>query len=176
MPDRDPHREARLSPRRRQAACLLPADGYFEWYETADRARGKPHKQPFFITPKDGGVMAMAGLYEIWRNKEIGDPDAPGAFLWTSTMITTSAEDSLGHIHDRMPMLVEPSSYDAWLDASVTSFEDLAGVLVPPPRAASTPTRSRRRSTMFVTTAQDLVAPLPLEPPDGDVPATLFDT
>ena len=98
--------------------CLLPADGYFEWYETDQiGARGKPLKQPFFITPKDGGVMAMAGLYEIWRNKEIEDPDAPGAFLWTSTVITTSAEDAVGHIHDRMPMLVEPSSYDAWLDA-----------------------------------------------------------
>ena len=47
--------------------CLLPADGYFEWY---GEERGK--KQPFFIRPADGGVLAMAGLYELWR-----DPSVP---------------------------------------------------------------------------------------------------
>ncbi len=53
--------------------ALLPADGYFEWYPTArTNARGKPVKQPFFIRPRDGGVLAMAGLYEIWR-----DPTGP---------------------------------------------------------------------------------------------------
>ena len=48
--------------------CLLPADGYYEWYATAQLTKaGKPRKQPFFIRPTDGGVLAMAGLYEIWR-------------------------------------------------------------------------------------------------------------
>jgi len=157
--------------------CLLPADGYFEWYETDQiGARGKPLKQPFFITPKDGGVMAMAGLYEIWRNKEIEDPDEPGAFLWTSTVITTSAEDSLGHIHDRMPMLVEPASYDAWLDATVTSFEDLAGILVPaaPGRLDAYPVSTEVNNVR--NNGDNLIAPLPLEPHDGDAPSTLFDT
>ena len=46
--------------------CLLPADGYFEWYPTEEKTKaGKPRKQPFFIRPKDDGVLAMAGLYEI---------------------------------------------------------------------------------------------------------------
>src|SRR4029434_2393575 len=49
--------------------CLLPADGYFEWYPTSELTRsGKPRKQPFFIRPKDQGILAMAGLYEIWRD------------------------------------------------------------------------------------------------------------
>ena len=49
--------------------CLLPADGYFEWYPTSQTGKdGKPLKQPFFIRPADGGVLAMAGLYEIWRD------------------------------------------------------------------------------------------------------------
>ena len=49
--------------------CLLPADGYFEWYPTTDlTAKGKPRKQPFFIRPRDLGVLAMAGVYEIWRD------------------------------------------------------------------------------------------------------------
>ena len=46
--------------------CLLPADGYFEWYPTEELGKtGKPLKQPFFIRPRDGGVLAMAGLYAV---------------------------------------------------------------------------------------------------------------
>jgi len=112
--------------------CLLPADGYFEWYPSSQQTRaGKPVKQPFFIHPGDGGILAMAGLYEIWRNRAVADKDDDGAFLWTATIITTTAEDSLGHIHDRMPMLVEPAGYDDWLDASATDTVDLRSLLVP---------------------------------------------
>ena len=95
---------------------LLPADGYFEWYPT-DRlnARGKPVKQPFFIRPRDGGVLAMAGLYEIWRDPERAEDD-PERFRWTCTVLTTAAEDSLGHIHDRMPLMVEHDRWEEWLD------------------------------------------------------------
>jgi putative SOS response-associated peptidase YedK len=111
--------------------CLLPADGYYEWYPTDQlTSKGKPVKQPFFIMPRDGGVLAMAGLYEIWRNQEVAE-DQPGSFLWSATIITTTAEDCLGHIHDRMPMLVEPDSYDAWLDASVTDVGSITDILVP---------------------------------------------
>jgi putative SOS response-associated peptidase YedK len=111
--------------------CLLPADGYYEWYPTEQLTnKGKPVKQPFFITPRDGGILAMAGLYEIWRDESVPE-DQPGAFVWSATVITTSAEDSLGHIHDRMPMLVEPDSYDRWLDASVTAVEHVTDVLIP---------------------------------------------
>ena len=59
--------------------CLLPADGYFEWYPTEEKTKaGKPKKQPYFIRPTDGGVLAMAGLYEIWRDptRDEDDPDA----------------------------------------------------------------------------------------------------
>jgi putative SOS response-associated peptidase YedK len=111
--------------------CLLPADGYFEWYQTEQKnARGRPLKQPFFIRPRDGGVLAMAGLYEIWRDPG-RDRDDPEAFRWTCTIITTTAEDSLGHIHDRMPMLVEPADYAAWLDPGRSDPDDLHRLLVP---------------------------------------------
>ncbi len=111
--------------------CLLPADGYYEWYPTQQQNRsGKPVKQPFFIRPRDGGVLAMAGLYEIWRNKAV-DEDADDAFLWTVTVITTAAEDDLGRIHDRMPMLVEPDRYSSWLDPSVDGYDELSRQLVP---------------------------------------------
>jgi putative SOS response-associated peptidase YedK len=114
--------------------CLLPADGYFEWYATERRTKaGKPVKQPFFIRPADGGVLAMAGLYEIWRDPTRSDDD-PQRFLWSCTVITTSAEDAVGHIHDRMPLMVERDRWSAWLDPEVGSghdAEDLLGLLVP---------------------------------------------
>ena len=98
--------------------CLLPADGYFEWYPTEQRtAAGKPRKQPFFIRPKGGGVLAMAGLYEIWRDPAKDDDD-PDRFRWTCTVITREATDTLGHIHDRCPVLVPADFRDAWLDCS----------------------------------------------------------
>ncbi|WP_231251445.1 SOS response-associated peptidase [Nocardioides furvisabuli] len=96
--------------------ALLPADGYFEWYATSQTdARGKPVKQPFFIRPRDGGVLAMAGLYEIWRDPTRAEDD-PDRFRWTCTVLTTQAEDSLGHIHDRMPLMVERERWHEWLD------------------------------------------------------------
>jgi len=105
--------------------CLLPADGYFEWY---GEERGK--KQPFFIRPPDDRPLAMAGLYEFWRDST-KDEDDPDAWLTTCTVITTSAPDDLGRIHDRMPMIVEPSRYAEWLDPSVEDLDSLRGLLVP---------------------------------------------
>jgi putative SOS response-associated peptidase YedK len=111
--------------------CLLPADGYYEWYPTQRLgSSGKPLKQPFFIRPVDGGVLAMAGLYEIWRDPDVAE-DASGAFVWSATVITTTAEDAVGHIHDRMPMVVEPDRYAQWLDVTVDDPGDLATLLVP---------------------------------------------
>lgn len=115
--------------------CLLPADGYFEWYPTEQRSKaGKPLKQPFFIRPKDGSCLAMAGLYEIWRDPT-RDEDDPLRFLWTATVLTTTAEDSVGHIHDRMPLVVEPARRQAWLDPRTadegTDHQALRALLVP---------------------------------------------
>ncbi|ROO83181.1 putative SOS response-associated peptidase YedK [Actinocorallia herbida] len=97
--------------------CLLPADGYYEWYKGED---GK--KQPFFIRPDDGGVLPMAGLYELWKSPE-------GEWLFTCTVITAQAADELGHIHDRMPMTV--TDPDAWLDPARTDTAAAGRLLVP---------------------------------------------
>ncbi|MDX6738880.1 SOS response-associated peptidase [Actinocorallia sp. A-T 12471] len=97
--------------------CLLPADGYYEWYKGEN---GK--KQPFFIRPDDGGVLPMAGLYELWKSPE-------GEWLFTCTVITAEAADELGHIHDRMPMTV--TDPDAWLDPALTDTSRAGALLVP---------------------------------------------
>jgi putative SOS response-associated peptidase YedK len=151
--------------------CLLPADGYYEWYPTEQLTKSKrPLKQPFFISPADGGVLAMAGLYEIWRNPAV-EADEPEAFLWTATVITTTAEDALGHIHDRMPMIVEPKQYAAWLDPARTELDDLQSLLVPatPDRLTAYPVSTEVNSVK--NNGPGLVAPLPLEA----APASLFD-
>ncbi len=149
--------------------CLLPADGYFEWY-----AGDGAGKQPHFIYPRDGGVLAMAGVYEVWRDPA-RPPDDPTALLWTAAILTTTAEDALGHLHDRMPLLVERERYGAWLDPSVSDPAALRSLLVPaaPGRLehhAVDPAVGNVRND-----GPHLVEPLgsPLRNA-GDAPATLF--
>ncbi len=91
--------------------CLLPADGYYEWYA------GQGAKQPFFIHRQDGQSLAMAGLYEFWKH---GDD-----WLVTTCVLTTDAPDELGRIHDRMPLLVPQDNWREWLDPDGTPSIDL---------------------------------------------------
>jgi putative SOS response-associated peptidase YedK len=93
--------------------CLLPADGFYEWVAVTED--GRTRKQPYYIHPADGGVLAFAGLYELWRDQSYPD-DHPRAWLWTAVIITTRAEDEVGRIHDRMPMVIEREQWDDWLD------------------------------------------------------------
>ena len=149
--------------------CLLPADGYFEWYPTQQLSKaGKPVKQPFFITPKDGGVLAMAGLYEIWRDPTKAD-DAADRFLWTCTVITTDAEDDVGKIHDRMPLMVERERWAAWLDPR-TDKESVLDLLVPaaPGRLEAYPVATMVNAVK--NNGPELIEPLPLDDVPGSAP------
>jgi putative SOS response-associated peptidase YedK len=116
--------------------CLLPADGYYEWQKPGDAeavdspARSGKGKQPYFIHRGDGCPLAFAGLYELWRDKSLGDDD-PDAWLWSAAIITTSAPDKLGRIHDRMPMIIDPGSWADWLDPDNTDPGDLRSLLLP---------------------------------------------
>ncbi|MGK5546892.1 SOS response-associated peptidase [Streptomyces sp. URMC 127] len=136
--------------------CLIPADGYYEWVtgaaerELEEKGRKKrTRKQPYFVTPADGSVMAMAGLYEFWRDPTL-PPDHPQAWWATCTVLTTEAEAepfarpegapapeggprSLAEIHPRMPLVLPPDRWAAWLDPGRTDAEELRGLLVPPP-------------------------------------------
>ncbi len=96
--------------------AVLPADGYYEWHTAAaEEGADRPRKQPYFIHLGDGGTLAMAGLYELWRDPS-REPDDPESWLWTATVLTTTATDGLGRIHDRMPIHVFPDRRDDWLD------------------------------------------------------------
>lgn len=101
--------------------CLVPADGWYEWQAspTARDAKGKPRRQPFFVRRSDGAPLAMAGLYEFWRDGSLAEGD-PDAWLTTYAIITTAAEPGLDRIHDRQPLVLEREDWDDWLDPKQT--------------------------------------------------------
>lgn len=105
--------------------CLIPADGYFEWYAPPVAPGGpKPRKQPYFIHRADGADLALAGLYEFWR------PTPQVEWLVTVTVLTTDSTGPLAAIHDRMPVVIDPVGYRAWLDPAArvdASFDALLG-------------------------------------------------
>ncbi|NLU82755.1 SOS response-associated peptidase [Rhodococcus sp. HNM0569] len=104
--------------------CVVPADGYFEW-EKRDGA-----KIPYYL--HGDGVLAMAGLYELWPDPE-KDRDDPDRWLWTTTVLTTEATDAAGRIHDRSPLLLPPDFVDHWLDTSLTDPDDVKALLASVP-------------------------------------------
>ncbi|MEU7132268.1 SOS response-associated peptidase [Streptomyces sp. NPDC046261] len=139
--------------------CLLPADGYYEWVTGAQEReleekgrRKRTRKQPYFVTPADGSVMALAGVFEFWRDPTL-PPDHPRAWWVTCSVITTEAEKepfagegdegnegdgkegprSLAEIHPRMPLVLPPERWGAWLDPARTDPAGLRPLLAPPP-------------------------------------------
>jgi putative SOS response-associated peptidase YedK len=91
--------------------CLLPSLGYYEWQNT------EQGKVPWFLHAPDRALLAMAGLYELWRDPARADDD-PDRWLWTCTVITQPATDALGYIHDRTPLVVPRDLQADWLDCS----------------------------------------------------------
>ena len=83
--------------------CLIPASGYYEWQSTPTG------KQPYYFTARDGSPLTMAGLWDDWRDVETGER------LRSCTMIVTAANELVSKIHHRMPVLLQPKDFDAWL-------------------------------------------------------------
>ena len=110
---------ARAAGRRR---CLVPVTGWYEWQPSpvAVDARGRPRKQPFFISRTDDTPLALAGLYEFWK-----DPSSPAedplSWVVSFTILTTAAEPGLDRIHDRQPLALDPDLWEEWLDPGTTS-------------------------------------------------------
>jgi putative SOS response-associated peptidase YedK len=87
--------------------CLVPADVFYEWQATEDG------KQPFAIARTDGQPMVFAGLWEGWRGTD-------GTVMRTFTIVTTSANATLRALHERMPVVLEPPDWPAWLGETET--------------------------------------------------------
>ena len=88
-----------------QRRCIVPVDGFFEWRAI----KGARAKQPYAIAMKDGSVFGLAGLWENWRNPKTGERER------TFAIITVPSNELVGKIHDRMPAILKPESYDRWL-------------------------------------------------------------
>ncbi|MEP0324715.1 SOS response-associated peptidase [Bauldia litoralis] len=85
--------------------CLIPASGFYEWRRVAGGA-----KQPYLMRRPDHAPFAFAGLWESWMGKD-------GSEIDSACIITTDANRLLAPIHDRMPVILHPQDYAAWLDA-----------------------------------------------------------
>ena len=99
--------------------CLVPVDGFYEW-KRVDGIR-----QPYRIHMRDGGLFAFAGLWEPWRVPEgltLAGRLAgkrPGDMIESFTILTTAANETLTPIHVRMPVILAPDAFDAWLAGEV---------------------------------------------------------
>lgn len=100
--------------------CLLPADGFYEWHPVP----GARKKQPWRLQATDGSLLALGALWERWRPTE-GDP------VESCTILTTDVSPDLVHIHDRLPVLIQPQDYAAWLDPR-TPLDQVQALCCPP--------------------------------------------
>jgi len=86
----------------RERRCLIPADGFYEWQPVGKR------KQPWYIQLQDGGVFGFGGLWERWRSLD-------GELIESCAIVTVPANEAMAAVHDRMPLILAPENYDAWL-------------------------------------------------------------
>lgn len=98
--------------------CLIPVDGFYEW------KRDGAVKRPHYIHRKDGAPFAFAGLWETWMGPN-------GEELETAAIVTTSANQLLAPIHDRMPVILEPDAYETWLDTANVDAKAAAALIAP---------------------------------------------
>jgi putative SOS response-associated peptidase YedK len=108
----------------RQRRCLILADGFYEWEKLGGR------KQPYYFRMRYGKPFAFAGLWERW--------DRDGPPVESCTILTTSANDLLRSVHERMPVILAPADYGQWLDPAIRQPEELQPLLCPFPADAMT--------------------------------------
>jgi putative SOS response-associated peptidase YedK len=134
--------------------CLFPASGFYEWRRTPEG------KQPFYISPADGGLMAFAGLWETWSDPDGGDMDS-------GAMLTTQSNRMMSEIHHRMPVILRPESFETWLDTGNVPVRDVKQLMLPieDDYLKSVPVSSRVNKV--VNDDQDLQVEVPLEQTDA---------
>lgn len=120
-----------FKPAFKRRRCIVPADGFYEW----KKLPGQKRKQPYFIHRPDDEPFAFAGLWEVWKGPE---KESDQVQLRSTTIITTSANEPMAAIHDRMPVVLPPSAWDDWLDPDNEDIDTLGQLLVPAPAALIT--------------------------------------
>ena len=98
----------------RYKRAIVPASGYYEWKREGTR------KTAYYIQLSGGEPIGVAGLYDVWRDE-----------LLSCTILTTSPNDLMATLHDRMPVILKPADYDRWLDPGVTDPDEVQDLLRP---------------------------------------------
>jgi putative SOS response-associated peptidase YedK len=98
--------------------CMIPADAFYEWKNTGST------KQPYCFEVNDGELFAFAGLWDRWKNPS-------GVWVETCSILTTTPNAMTSAVHDRMPVILDPDSYDLWLDPGMTNVGAASDLLKP---------------------------------------------
>lgn len=136
--------------------ALVPMDGYYEW-----QAREHEPKTPYFLHGPE--PLAAAGLYELWRDHSKADDD-PARWLWSVTIVTRPAADSVGHVHDRCPVLLPRPLWDDWLDPAITGADEVGAMLTHVPEPHLVPREVGRAVGNVNNDGPELVEPVAPEP------------
>jgi putative SOS response-associated peptidase YedK len=125
----------------RRRRCLIPADGFYEWQQAPGGGRGK--KQPYYIHRPDGGPFAFAGLWERWTQRSTEPSPSPSLkgrgtagpgeplTIDSCTIVTTTANNTLSELHERMPVVLTHGDYAKWLDPKIEDPAELQHLLAP---------------------------------------------
>lgn len=98
--------------------CLIPATGFYEWPKSGPKVARH-------FRPRGGGLMAYAGIWDAWEQED-------GSVLRTCAIVTCAAVEPVSEVHDRMPLILPPDKWDAWIDPNAT-LAQLLPLLAPPP-------------------------------------------
>ncbi|MGF7006099.1 SOS response-associated peptidase [Aminobacter sp. BE322] len=103
----------------RHRRALVPVSGFYEWKKLPGNRR-----QPYWLRPRRGGLVALAGLMETWS-------EPGGSEIDTAAILTTDASADIAHIHDRMPVVIQPEDFARWLDCRTREPRDVAELMRP---------------------------------------------
>jgi putative SOS response-associated peptidase YedK len=119
--------------------CIIPADGFYEWQASASGSKAK--KQPYYIHRPEGEPLAFAGLWERWSSPQNANMPSAGQSSDTAaqgnltiescTILTTNANKMMHKLYERMPVILAPCDYQAWLDTKVEDTSALQHLLTP---------------------------------------------
>ena len=124
--------------------CLVLTNGFYEWLRTPEG------KQPYYLHVKDGSPFGFAGLWETWRD---------GEEIRSCTIITTEANQLVGEVHSRMPVILPPEDYELWLDPEFEEKQALTSVLRPYPSDGMEAYPVSRRVNSSSNNAPDCIEP-----------------
>lgn len=137
----------------RSSRVLIPADAFYEWSQ-------RDGKQPFLIRLKDDEPMGMGGMLECWRGQ--------ASEIMTFTILTTPANPLIADIHERMPVIIRPEDYSAWLDTRLTDIIRIQAMAQPYPERLITAYPISRNINNPQHDSPDLIAPLRKTDKSGD--------